>query len=99
MENMTQTISISDARANLPELVDKTEKVMARFVISRKGEPAAVLLSADEYESLMETLEIMTDPKLVKEIERGLEDIRAGRVVPLENVKSFTIASGRKKSS
>lgn len=87
---MTQTISISDARATLPDLVDKTKDIMSRFIISKNGEPAAVLVSAEEYESWMETLEIMADTALVKEIREGIKDIAKGRVIPWKNVSNLS---------
>lgn len=86
---MTQTISISDARATLPDLVDKAKDIMDRFIISKNGEPAAVLVSTEEYESWMETLEIMADKNLVKEIREGIKDIAKGKVVPWKNVPNL----------
>lgn len=78
---MTQIISISNARSRLPDLVDQAKRSMARFIISKKGQPAAVLLGTEEYESWVETLEVMSNTKLIKSIKRGLEDIKRGRVV------------------
>jgi PHD/YefM family antitoxin component YafN of YafNO toxin-antitoxin module len=43
-------------------------------------------LNIEEYESLIETLEILSDRELVKSIERGLKDVKAGRVHPLKDV-------------
>ena len=35
-------------------------------------------------ESLIETIDILSDPKTLREIERGIQDIKAGRYVKLE---------------
>jgi len=37
-------------------------------------------------EELMETVEILSDPELVKSIREGLEDIKAGRVKELRSL-------------
>ena len=56
--------SMAEARANLAKLISGATKTGERSVITRNGEPAAVLLSIDDYESMNETLEILADPEL-----------------------------------
>ena len=46
---------------------------MAEMVTLRKG----------EYESMKETLEIMSDPKLLQDIREGIDDIRKGKTISL----------------
>ena len=58
--------SVAEARANLAKLVSGAIKTNERSVITRNGEPAAVLLSIDDYESMNETLEILADPELTQ---------------------------------
>ena len=84
---MTRTLPITEARNNLPTLVDNAKKKLDEYIITVKGTPAAILLSIDEYESLRETLEIMSDKKLMKELKEAEEDIKAGRVQTWEEVK------------
>ena len=40
----------------------------------------------EELESLIETLEIMSDPELMESIRRGLEDIKKGDVIDFEEL-------------
>jgi len=84
---MTKTLPITEARINLPTLVDNAKNKLDEYIITVKGSPAAILLSIDEYESLRETLEIMSDKKLMKELKEAEEDIKAGRVQTWEEVK------------
>ena len=58
--------SVAEARANLAKLISGASETSERAVITRNGEPAAVLLSIDDYESMNETLEILADPELTK---------------------------------
>jgi antitoxin YefM len=44
-------------------------------------------MSQDEYDSLIETLEVLGDPELMAALAKSDEDIKAGRVVPWEEVK------------
>ena len=84
---MTKTLPITEARANLTTLVHKANKLLDEYVITVNGKPAAVLMSAAEYESWKETNEILADPGLMKAIKEGEEDIKAGRVYDWEDVK------------
>lgn len=84
---MIQTLPITKARENLTDLVDKANKKLDEYIITVNGTPQAVLISAAEYESWKETNEIMSDPGLMKAIREGEEDIKAGRVYDLEDVK------------
>jgi prevent-host-death family protein len=65
---MSGTISLSEVKAHLSELVDRVEDQHDRVVVTRNGKPAAVLMSHDDLESLEETLAIMSDPALMAQI-------------------------------
>lgn len=81
-----KTLAFSDARKELSKLVDEVAADHEHVVITKQGRPKAVLLSADEFESWQETIEIISDPKAMRAIRQGLRDIKAGRVRPLEDV-------------
>jgi prevent-host-death family protein len=84
---MTTTLSITQARNELPSLVDNAKRKLSEYIITVNGTPAAVLISAAEYESMKETNEILSDPELMESIKQGEEDVRAGRVYDWEDVK------------
>ncbi len=75
------TVPLSEAKAHLARLLKETEELGERFTITRSGRPAGVLISAEEYDGLMETLEILADPALMRGLRRGLADAEAGRLV------------------
>ena len=81
---MTTTLSITKARENFPTLVNNAQKKLHDYVITVNGSPAAILLSVDEYESLQETLDILSDKKLMKEIKEGEKEIEQGNYTSLE---------------
>src|SRR5215210_2938816 len=89
------TIPLSDARARLSELVDEAVRTHQRVDITRNGRRAAVLLSADDFDSLMETLDILSDPQLMQELAEADEQIKRGEVYTLEEVEAEMRARGR----
>ena len=82
---MSQTIPFTDAKAHLSELVDKVVGERERFILTRNGRPAAVLLNPDELESLEETVEILQDPELLESIRRSRQEAVDGKSVRLED--------------
>jgi antitoxin YefM len=84
---MANLVAISDARANLPELVHKVSKNMDRVVITVNGQPKAVLVSEEELESLEETAEILALPGAKKNIKKGLVEAKKELGIPLSQLK------------
>ena len=58
-----------------------------RYIITRHGKPEAILLSEEDYESLIETIDILSDPKLMKDIKKAKEEFKKGKGIPWEKVK------------
>lgn len=83
---MVKTIPVSGARQTLPELVSRMRTLMDRVIITRNGKPAAVMMGYEEYESWVETLELLSRPESVRGVREGLEDLRAGRSRSFERV-------------
>lgn len=84
---MSNLISISDARAILPDLVNKVSNNMDRITITVKGQPKATLVSAEELESLEETAEILSIPGALKSIRKGEAQIKKGQFVKLSSLE------------
>ena len=83
---MTKTLPVSEARDCFPDLVEKAGRLQNRFIITRHGRPDAVLMGHDEFESWIETLEIMNDDEELNAIREGLADLAAGRSKTFEAV-------------
>ena len=75
-----KTLSLSDVKARLSGLVDEVERRDEEIVITRNGQPAAVLVSPVEYDSWKETLAVRSDKALMREIKAGLAAIKSGKV-------------------
>lgn len=84
---MSNVLSISDARANLPTIVDKVSNNLSRVTITVNGHPKAVLLSAEEMEALEETAEVLSIPGAKKSITEGLRQAKKGEGTTLSSLK------------
>lgn len=74
-----QILPVTDVKRNLLPLIRKVQKLQESVTITRNGRPAAVLLSLDEYEGLLETVEILSDPALVKRLRRSKKELDRGQ--------------------
>lgn len=92
---MTQTMTVTDAKARLSELVAAVATTHDHVEITRNGEPAAVLVSVDELATLRETIALLSDAEAVAEIREARQDIAAGRVTPAEDIRETMLARRR----
>lgn len=65
------TVALTEARDNLKAIVDEVVETGNEFTITRHGKPVAVILSYEEYESLVETLNILSDDDAMDAIEEA----------------------------
>jgi antitoxin YefM len=84
---MTRIVPFTEARARLTELLDDVGERHEHVVITRNGRPVAVVVSPEEWEALEETVEILQDEELLVALRESEEDVQAGRLFSLDEVK------------
>ena len=89
------TMSLAEARANLSKLVESSVTTHERFEVTRNGDRVAVLLGADDYDSLLETLDILSNPDEVEAVRVGLAELEAGETSTADEVRAALAARGR----
>lgn len=83
-----ETLPLSHVKAHLSEIADRVEGEHDRVVVTRKGRPAAVIVSPDDLESLEETLAVLSDPELMRQIREGEAAVEGGDVATLEDLQA-----------
>lgn len=81
-------VPLGEARDRLSEYVADVERTHERVTITRHGQPAAVLISADDLASIEETLAILGTPGAVDAIREGQADAAAKRFADNDEVKA-----------
>lgn len=82
---MMKTLSATEARRQLFTLLKRSARGHQQFRIAHK-QGDAVLLSHEDYESLLETLELLSTPGLLKSVRRARRQIARGETYSLEEV-------------
>lgn len=96
---MAKTLPISEVKTRLPELVVGVQEREEEIVVTRNGRPAAVIVNVDEYERLKETIDVLSDPELMRQIHRSRRFYAAGgKGLSLEAVFREPLASPRRRA-
>lgn len=82
-----QTVPISKAKDRLNELVDEASSTHEHVTITKNGTPAAVLVGAEEWESLQETLFWLSQPGIREDLAQAKREYGAGETLSEEQVR------------
>lgn len=91
--------NLSDARKNFSKIIESVQNEGEQFVISVNGKVAATLVSYEDYESLLETLEILQDKALIKDIKKSEKQYEKGDYISLNDLMSENVSSNINKRS
>lgn len=80
-------VPLSEAKDKLSSLVDEADTTHEIIQITKHGRAAAVLMSADDLESLHETLHALQTPGLVDELAKADAEYAAGETVSGEELR------------
>lgn len=76
--HMARTLPISEVKTHLPELLTGVEEREEEIVVTRRGRPAAVLVNFAEYERLKATIDVLSDPALMRQIRNSQRYFASG---------------------
>lgn len=85
--NAKNTLPISEARKKIFDIAEDVQTPGVYYVLTEKGKPKAVVMSAEEFELLKEDLELLSDPGFAKRMEAVEKEFERGDFVTLEVLK------------
>jgi len=72
MTTLDTRLPANEARNNFYQILEKVGEEWQQFTITLRGRAKAVVMSAEEFDSWQETLEVMSDKRLVQKIKKGV---------------------------
>lgn len=84
---MTKSVTLKTLRPKLPKIINEIDSKMDRFIITKRGRPVALMMSIDDYESLLETLDVLSNTRLMKKIKQAEADVRNGKIESLDKIE------------
>lgn len=82
------TQSLAAVKAHFSKVIDEVAGTHERVVVTRNGSPVAVIMAVDDYESLMETLEVLSDRSAVAAIREAEQQMDDGTTFSEEQVRA-----------
>lgn len=82
-----KTISYTESRANYARVLDEVVNVREPVTITRAGHESVVMMSLDDYSSLLETAYLMRSPANARRLFDALERVKAGDAKPHELIE------------
>lgn len=75
-----RVVNFSEARSNFKKVLDQVTDDADYTIISRRDSEDAVVMSLNQFNSLMETVHLLSNPANAKHLERSIEQYRTGKV-------------------
>lgn len=92
-------LPVAEVRARLSQVVDEAATTHERFDITRNGRRVAVLLGADDFDALQETIAVLSDPELLRAHAEGMAALAADDSVDAEGLAEAMSTAGRRWAS
>ena len=73
--------NFSEFRTGLKKYLDSVEDDNETLIIKRKSGKGAVMISLDEYNSIMETLHLLSSKKNADRIYESIQQMKSGKIV------------------
>ncbi len=84
---MARELPITEARAKLTQIANDLAGSQDTVTVTNRGKPMMTLIGYEMYESIIESLEIMSDPELMAQLRQSLREARSGDVIDLDEVE------------
>ena len=85
--NSKNTLSLTEARKRIFDIAEDVQKPGKFYTFTENGTPKAVLMSAGQFDSLMEDLELLNDPGFAKRMETVEKELKNGEYSSWDDVK------------
>lgn len=96
--NADDFIGTRELRADMASILKDVNENSRTIVVTVQGKPAGVLLSVDEYISLLETIEDLENVELLADIAQSRREIAEGKGITLEQYIKERAKRKEKKS-
>ncbi|MCF8130934.1 MAG: type II toxin-antitoxin system Phd/YefM family antitoxin [Deltaproteobacteria bacterium] len=86
MEEFQHILPVTKVKRDLLDILKRMEEEESTIAVTRNGEAVGIMMSLARYDSLMETIEILSDKEVLSALKKSKEDFKTGRVFSHEDV-------------
>ncbi|UCE07518.1 MAG: type II toxin-antitoxin system Phd/YefM family antitoxin [bacterium] len=88
MDNIDKILPITKVKKELLDVVKEIDDEDSTITVTKNGVPVSVMMTPKRYEGLLETIEILSNPKIMKALAASEKDFRSGKVYSHKDVWS-----------
>ena len=80
MDYIDKILPITKVKKEFLDIIKDMTEEEATITVTKNGMPVSVMMTPERYEALLETIEILADPKIIKALKASERNFRAGKV-------------------
>ena len=80
MDEIQKILPVTKVKRELLNILKSMEEEYATITMTRNGEPVGVMMTPERYESLLETIEILSDKNILRALKASQKDFKSGKV-------------------
>ena len=84
----TKEITTVEARRELTKLPEKLGANPATMAVTRRGKPVLAIMTWEDYQAILETLEILSDDETVERLRRSIKEVKEGKLITWQQAKA-----------
>lgn len=86
MNDIQKIMPVTKVKRGLLDILKVMAEDDSTITLTRNGEAVGVMMTPNRYEALVETIEILADPRVMADLKSSAEDFKKGRVYPDDEV-------------
>jgi prevent-host-death family protein len=79
MNDIQKTVPITKAKRDFLDLISEIAEEDSTVAVTKNGIPVSVMMTHDRYEALLETIEILASPRVLKALKSSKRDFVQGK--------------------
>jgi antitoxin YefM len=88
MTRETKELTTVDARKRLTKLPEELGDNPATVAVTRRGKPVLAIMTWEDYQSILETMEILSDDRAIEQLRRSIKEVKEGKIIPWQEAKA-----------
>ena len=88
MTRETKELTTVDARRKLTKLPEELGAEPATVAVTRRGKPVLAIMTWEDYQAILETLEILSDDETVERLRRSIKEVKEGKLITWQQAKA-----------
>jgi PHD/YefM family antitoxin component YafN of YafNO toxin-antitoxin module/mRNA-degrading endonuclease RelE of RelBE toxin-antitoxin system len=86
MKDLDKILPVTQVKRHFLDILKSIEEDDSTFAVTRNGRAVGIIMTPGRYESLLETIEILSDKEIVKSLASSAKDFKSGRVYSHDEV-------------